>query len=546
VLPSVQHAATTTSSSLSFSVQRRYMGAWSKELEPHVLPSASEIVNPAVIEKAIETTKTAARDPVRVREILATALDRAFFTSSPGATPTIIPSADPQHEFVLGLSVEEAATLLNLDPETQPELMNDLYSTALSIKERIYGNRIVLFAPLYLANYCVNSCTYCAFRGKNKHIPRNMLTTEQVVSEVEALQKMGHRRLLLLTGEHPKYTFDDFLGAIDTVSSVRTDPCGSIRRINVEIPALSISDLRRLKATDQVGTYTLFQETYHPEAFKRFHPSGPKSDYEHRLQTMDRAQIAEVDDVGIGALFGLHDYRFECLAMLQHAQHLDKTYQAGPHTISIPRIRPADEAPDAMAPPHPVDDENFAKLVAVLRCAVPYTGMILSTRESPEMRARLLQLGISQMSAGSRTEVGSYTKGDVDAEHTVWNAENKEKPKRGEMSGQFSLLDERPLDEVVSHLLQTGFVPSFCTACYRKGRTGAEFMAIAKKGNIHKFCHPNALLTLQEYLQDYATPNTNEIGQHVIEKEKATITGPTKALDRKMKKVLAGERDLYF
>jgi len=381
-------------------------------------------------------------------------------------------------------------------------------------------------------------------------MPRSFLTREELIREVEALQRMGHRRLLLLTGEHPKYTFDDFLEAINTVANVRTDPCGSIRRINVEIPALSVSDLRRLKATDQVGTYTLFQETYHPEAFKRFHPQGPKSDFQYRLQTMDRAQIAGVDDVGIGALFGLHDYRFECLAMLQHAQHLDRTYNAGPHTISIPRIRPADQAPDALAPPHPVNDEDFAKLVAVLRCAVPYTGMILSTRESPEMRQRLLQLGISQMSAGSRTEVGSYTKGDVDHEHAVWGSKGGKgcggDDAEQELTGQFSLLDQRPLDEVVRHLLDTGFVPSFCTACYRKGRTGAEFMAIAKKGDIHKFCHPNALLTLQEYLEDYASPTTKQLGEAVVTKERATITGPTRALDRKMHKIREGERDLFF
>lgn len=525
------------------------MGHWSKELEPHAeIPPASQIVNPAAIEEAMEATKSAAKDSGRVREILGKAVDRALLKSPSGGVRDPIPSADPQHEFVLGLSTEEAATLLNLDPATQPELMQSLYNTALDIKQRIYGNRIVLFAPLYLSNWCVNSCTYCAFRAKNKHIPRSFLTKDQVIHEVEALQRMGHRRLLLLTGEHPKYTFDDFLDAIDTVSNVKTEPCGAIRRINVEVPALSVSDLRRLKATDQVGTYTLFQETYHPESFARFHPNGPKSDYEYRLQTMDRAQIAGVDDVGIGALFGLHDYRFECLAMLQHAQHLDRTYQAGPHTISIPRIRPADQAPDALAPPHPVDDENFAKLVAVLRCAVPYTGMILSTRESPEMRARLLQLGISQMSAGSRTEVGSYQKGDVDREHEVWGPgkEEEEKTTMNNHVGQFSLLDERPLDEIVHHLMKGGFVPSFCTACYRKGRTGSEFMAIAKKGNIHKFCHPNALLTLQEYLEDYASQETKEMGELVVEKERATITGSTKALDRKMKKVKAGERDLYF
>jgi 2-iminoacetate synthase len=292
-------------------------GKWSKELEPHALPSASEIVNPALLEEAMEGTKSAAKDSARVKEILQSAMDRALLRRKPGGSSSSnvgtttaarepIPSADPQHEFVQGLNVEEAATLLNLDPYTQQELMQELYKTALSIKERIYGNRIVLFAPLYLSNYCVNSCTYCAFRSKNKHIPRSKLTQQDLVAEVEMLQKMGHRRLLLLTGEHPEYTFDDFLSAVDTVANVRTtNPCGEIRRVNVEIPALSVSDLRRLKATDQVGTYTLFQETYHPKAFARFHPSGPKSDYEHRLQTMDRAQIAEVDDVGIGALFGL-------------------------------------------------------------------------------------------------------------------------------------------------------------------------------------------------------------------------------------------------
>jgi len=296
----------------------------------------------------------------------------------------------------------------------------------------------------------------------------------------------------------------------------------------------------------------LFQETYHPDVYKRFHTAGPKSDYEYRLQTMDRAQIAGVDDVGIGALLGLHDYRFEVLAMLQHAQHLDKTYQAGPHTISIPRIRPADQAPDALAPPNPVDDENFAKLVAVLRCAVPYTGMILSTRESAEMRARLLQLGISQMSAGSKTNVGSYHKGDVDHEWDSANNKAQQPPMKQEEDettaahGQFTLLDERPLDEIVHHLMENGFVPSFCTACYRKGRTGAEFMAIAKKGDIHKFCHPNALLTLQEYLEDYASPRTKELGEYVVEKERATFTGRTTAFDKKLKQVRMGERDLYF
>jgi len=516
-------------------------GQWSKELEPHLLPSALEIVNPISIEESIEATKTAAQDPLRVKEILRNAVDRALLKGSG------TPSANAQHEFVQGLTLEEAATLLNLDPKTQPELMDELYNAALEIKERIYGNRIVLFAPLCLSSYCVNSYTYWAFRGENKHIARSALSKDQLIAETEALQRQGHRQLLMLTGEHPKYSFENFLDAINTVANVKTDPCGSIRRINVETPALSVSDLRRLKATDQVGTYTLFQETYHPEAFKKFHPSGPMSDYEHRLQTMHRAHIAGMDDVGIGALLGLHDYRFECLAMLQHAQHLDRTYQAGPLTISIPRIRRADEAPAALSVSYPVADEDFAKLVAVLRCAVPYTGMILSTRESPEMHSRLLNLGISQMSAGSRTDVGSYTKGDIShetelaAQHANENTGDHE-----ERKGQFSLLDDRPVDEVVYSLMESGFVPSFCTACYRKKRTGAGFMAIAKEGNIRNFCHPNSLLTLQEYLEDYSSPETKKMGHLVVDQEKATIGGSTKAFEKKLLRIREGKRDLYF
>ena len=418
-------------------------------------------------------------------------------------------------------------------------MLDSLYATSLSIKERIYGNRIVLFAPLYISNWCVNTCTYCAFRGANKHIQRSILTKEELIQEVQALEEMGHRRLLLLTGESPKYTFDDFLEAVHTVASVKTDPCGNIRRMNVEIPPLSVSDLRRLKATNEIGTYTVFQETYHPDVYRKYHPKGgPKSNYENRLQVMDRAQIAGIDDVGIGALFGLYDYKFEVLAMLQHAHHLDQLYNAGPHTISIPRIRPADDAPDAMHVPFPVDDDNFAKLVAVLRCAVPYTGMILSTRESPEMRQRLLQLGISQMSAGSKTNVGSYSHHDQGQAH----------PEENQSSGQqFSLLDERSLDDIVYQLMKDGYVPSFCTACYRKGRTGAEFMAIAKKGNIHNFCHPNSLLTLQEYLIDYASPKSKTLGDLVIMNERETIGGSsTRAFDKKLKKIQMGEHDLYF
>jgi 2-iminoacetate synthase len=310
------------------------------------------------------------------------------------------------------------------------------------------------------------------------------------------------------------------------------------RRLNVEIPALSISDFRRLKATDCVGTYTLFQETYDPRIYKRFHPSGPKSNYEHRLQTMDRAQIAGIDDVGIGALFGLTDYRFEVLGLLQHAQHLDRTYHAGPHTISIPRLRPAEEAPDAISPPSPVSDADFKKLVAVLRCAVPYTGMILSTRESVETRSHLLRLGISQMSAGSKTDVGSYHKAVMQADG------DQTAPKS---LAQFELLDHRSVEEVVAELMEDGYLPSFCTACYRKSRTGEAFMKIAKTGKIQDFCHPNSLLTLQEYLEDYASEKTKKLGEEVIAREATRISeSARRALMRKMEKIKKGDRDLYF
>ena len=501
----------------------------------HKLARAEDIINESLLEEHLESTKAAAKDRNAVKDILAKARERALFKDGEAT----------DNEYVQGLDVKEAATLLNIDAhDTSAEgqkLMHDLFDTALDIKRQIYGNRIVLFAPLYLANYCVNSCTYCAFRGANQHIERTSLTKEDLVREVEALQKQGHRRLLLLTGEHPKYTFDHFLDALRTVSEVKTDPCGNIRRINVEIPALSVSDFRRLKKSNCVGTYTLFQETYHRGTFKRCHPTGPKSDYEHRLQTMDRAQIGGIDDVGIGALFGLHDYRFEVLAMLQHAHHLDKTYGTGPHTISVPRMRPADSAPDAIQPPAPVDDLDFKKLVAVIRCAVPYTGMILSTRESAEMRRELLNLGVSQMSAGSKTEVGSYHKGDIKAEHIIKTAMQKEK------LGQFSLQDERPAEEVVQDLMRMGFLPSWCTACYRLGRTGEAFMKIAKKGDIQNFCHPNSLLTLNEYLKDYASDDTKKLGEEVIQRERMTISERARrALDKKMKKIDEGARDLYF
>jgi len=323
------------------------------------------------------------------------------------------------------------------------------------------------------------------------------------------------------------------------ISETTSDPCGQIRRANVEIPSLSLSDMRRLKATDVVGTYTLFQETYHRPTFQKMHISGPKSNYENRLLTHDRAMRAGLDDVGIGTLFGLTDYRYEVMAMLMHSNHLEETYGAGPHTISVPRLRSAEGSEVSVAPPAEVDDANFKKLVAILRIAVPYTGMILSTRESPEMRRELLKVGMSQMSAGSRTDVGAYHRQDSEA-----TRENL-----GTMAGQFSLLDERPVNQVVLDLMNQGYVPSWCTACYRKGRTGEHFMKIAKAGNIHNFCHPNSLLTLQEYLNDYGTAEEKAVGERLIQEEQERgfmSDSAVKMLNRKLKKVNAGEHDQYI
>ncbi|KAG2449995.1 hypothetical protein HYH02_000099 [Chlamydomonas schloesseri] len=510
--------------------------AWSVERETHHrYRNPAEWINEEAIHKALDATKAAAKDAGRVREILAKAKEKAFVTEH---APV---NAESKSEFVQGLTLEECATLINVD-SNNVELMNDIFDTALAIKERIYGNRVVLFAPLYIANHCMNTCTYCAFRSANKGMERSILTDDDLREEVAALQRQGHRRILALTGEHPKYTFDNFLHAVNVIASVKTEPEGSIRRINVEIPPLSVSDMRRLKNTDSVGTFVLFQETYHRETFKTMHPSGPKSDFDFRVLTQDRAMRAGLDDVGIGALFGLYDYRYEVCAMLLHSEHLEREYNAGPHTISVPRMRPADGSELSIAPPYPVNDADFKKLVAVLRIAVPYTGMILSTRESPEMRSALLKCGMSQMSAGSRTDVGAYHK-----DHTLSTEANLSK-----LAGQFTLQDERPTNEIVKWLMEEGYVPSWCTACYRQGRTGEDFMNICKAGDIHDFCHPNSLLTLQEYLMDYADPDLRKKGEEVIAREmgpdasEPLSSQSRKRLERKMKQVLEGEHDVYL
>ncbi|WIA39025.1 hypothetical protein OEZ86_005172 [Tetradesmus obliquus] len=501
---------------------------WSVEKEQgHKYKDVDSIINHKEINAALESTKKASQDPVAIKAILEAAKERSFLTNyTPGKS-----------EYVQGLTVEECATLLNIDANNA-DLMDMVYDTAFAIKNRIYGNRIVLFAPLYIANYCVNSCTYCAFRAGNKGLQRTALSADDIREEVGALERQGHRRLLVLTGEHPKYTFDQFLHALHVINSVKTDPCGNIRRVNVEIPTLSVSDMRRLKATDCVGTFTLFQETYHRPTFAKMHVSGPKSDFNHRLLTQDRAFRGGIDDVGIGTLFGLYDYKYEVLAMLQHSNHLEAEYGAGPHTISVPRLRPADGSDLSIRPPYEVDDANFKKLVAIIRIAVPYTGMILSTRESPQMRDELLQVGMSQMSAGSRTDVGAYHRDDNEATEKHL----------GDLSGQFSLMDHRTASEVVKDLMAKGYVPSWCTACYRKGRTGEHFMKIAKAGNIHNFCHPNSLLTLQEYLNDYGDEEAKKIGEQLIAKEAAEGLSDSakRMLSRKMAKVNAGEHDVYI
>lgn len=501
---------------------------WSVEREPAEYRPVNEIIDDGLINRLLEKTKTQGKDVSRVKEILAAAKERSFLkdVAEPGKS-----------EYVKGLTYEECATLLNVDANDDA-IMSEIFDTAFAIKERIYGNRIVLFAPLYLANYCVNNCRYCAFRGPNKHIQRSALTDQQLKEEVAALEKQGHRRLLVLTGEHPRYTFDDFLHAVDVISSVKTEPCGNIRRMNVEIPSLSLSDMRRLKATDKIGTYTLFQETYHRPTFDYMHIAGPKAGYDNRILTMDRAMRAGLDDVGLGTLFGLYDYRYEVLATLMHANHLESEYGAGPHTISVPRMRPADGSDVSLAPPYPVSDADFKKLVAILRIAVPYTGMILSTRESPEMRRELLKIGMSQMSAGSKTDVGAYHRDTSEASQQALS----------DINGQFTLADHRPVNEIVLDLMRQGYVPSWCTACYRKGRTGEHFMKIAKAGKIHEFCHPNSLFTLQEYLNDYGTPEEKELGQRVIQEElgRNLSDRAEKLTRRKLVKVNEGEHDVYI
>lgn len=428
-----------------------------------------------------------------------------------------------------GLTLRESAALLNI---SDPDILDELFHTAKAVKEKIYGNRLVLFAPLYVTNLCVNNCLYCAFRKDNKELIRRTLTIDEIEEEARFLVLTGQKRILLVAGEHPKKASMEFLGeAISRIYSINING-NNIRRLNVNTAPLTLQDFKLLKSFG-IGTYQCFQETYHYQTYKEMHPSGPKADFAWRLYAMDRALQAGIDDVGIGALFGLTDYRFETLALLMHASDLDYKYGIGPHTISIPRLEPALNAPAAINPPHAVDDLSFKKLVAVIRLSVPYTGIILSTRERPELRRELFEVGVSQISAGSRTAPGAYK-------------ESQESLDEHELE-QFQLGDHRSLDEVVKDITSLGYMPSFCTACYRSNRTGDRFMDLAKTGNIGKICVPNAMATFEEYLNDFASEETRLIGKQFLEDELRKLSGVTKRRTEEMiKKVDQGERDVYL
>lgn len=425
-----------------------------------------------------------------------------------------------------GLSHREAAVLLECDI---PDLNERMKSLAREIKQKFYGNRIVLFAPLYLSNYCVNGCTYCPYHAKNKHIPRKKLSQEEIRDEVIALQDMGHKRLALETGEDPvNNPIEYVLESIKTIYSIKHKN-GAIRRVNVNIAATTVENYSKLKDAG-IGTYILFQETYNKKAYEKLHPTGPKSNYAYHTEAMDRAMEGGIDDVGCGVLFGLNLYRYDFVGLLMHAEHLEATKGVGPHTISVPRIRAADGIDPANFP-DAIDDETFAKIVACIRIAVPYTGMIVSTRESQVTREKVIELGVSQISGGSRTSVGGYREAS-----------------RPDDTVQFDVSDTRTLDEVLNWLMRLGYVPSFCTACYRAGRTGDRFMSLVKSGQIANCCHPNALMTLKEYLEDYASPETKKIGDELIARELLTI--PNEAVRKRAEQYLQeevnGKRDFRF
>ena len=426
-----------------------------------------------------------------------------------------------------GISHREAAVLIEVEDK---EIEERMYAIARRLKERIYGNRIVMFAPLYLSNHCVNGCVYCPYHAQNRTIPRRKLTQEEIRREVIALQDMGHKRLALETGEHPKLSPIEYvLESIDTIYSIHHKN-GAIRRVNVNIAATTVENYTRLKDAG-IGTYILFEETYDRETYERLHPTGPKSDWAYHTEAMDRAMLGGIDDVGVGALFGLSNYRYDVVGILMHAEHLEARFGVGPHTISVPRIRPADDI-DPKDFPNAVTDDVFRRIVAVLRLAVPYTGMIVSTRESKRSRELVLDVGVSQLSGGSKTSVGGYADGVEDAEE----------------SAQFDISDDRTLDDIVGWLLELGYIPSFCTACYREGRTGDRFMSLAKRGLIGNCCAPNALMTLAEYLEDYASPKVKVAGKLMIDRLTKVIPSDKvrQITERNLQEIINGKRDFRF
>ena len=406
----------------------------------------------------------------------------------------------------------------------------EVYELAREIKRDFYGDRIVMFAPLYLSNYCVNGCLYCPYHAKNRHIPRKKLTQDEIRAEVIALQDMGHKRLALEAGEDPVHNpLEYILESIQTIYSIQHKN-GAIRRVNVNIAATTVENYRKLKEAG-IGTYILFQETYHKESYEHLHPTGPKSNYAYHTEAHDRAMEGGIDDVGLGVLFGLELYRYEFAGLLMHAEHLEAVFGVGPHTISVPRVCPADDI-DPGEFDNGISDETFEKIVACIRVAVPYTGMIISTRESQKVRERVLELGISQISGGSRTSVGGYA---------------EEEPEE-ESSAQFDVADHRTLDQVVKWLMDLGYVPSFCTACYRAGRTGDRFMSLCKAGQIHNCCLPNALMTLKEYLEDYASPETKATGEKVIAEQLRNIPNlkARSVVEQHLQEIEQGQRDFRF
>lgn len=461
------------------------------------MTSHQKIIDEALIHKIL--TKNEKVDPARVREILLRASELS------------------------GLDLNDAAILLAV---TEQELLQEIFATANRVKEEIYGKRLVIFAPLYISNCCVNECSYCAFCASNQALSRRRLDRDEIAREVETLINQGHHRILLEAGE--SYPNDDFQYVVDAIATIyqTKNAIGEIRRVNVNVAPVSVEKFKLLKAAG-IGTYQLFQETYHPATYQKVHLAGPKADYDWHLTAMDRAMQAGIDDVGIGALFGLYDWRFEVLSMLQHAEYLSREYGVGPHTISVPRLEPAMGSAIASRPLCPVTDSDFCKLVAILRLAVPYTGIIMSTRESPAMRRKTFELGVSQISAGSCTDPGGYAAGKTN-------------------SGQFSISDHRTLDEIIADITRLGYIPSFCTACYRLGRTGEDFMCLAKPGKIKAMCGPNALFTFQEYLNHHGSSEVQKLGEQLIQKEIQQLPDPYRGkIVEMLAKIKAGQQDLF-